>query len=432
MRSPRLFSPIATASMFVAALLVGCALRSGVAGVPTTVDHYVLQGQQPPAQWLQFFAPTPRGNSWGGDTVTVGPKHTLWFTEMAKNMIAEVDMTGAIKEIAVNTQPQYIIEGPDKNVWVALYLANGSGSIDRISSNGFVATYPILGNALGLANGADGRIWFINRAPDLSTFELGAVTVYGQITLYPLSQQGESLNGLAQGPDGNVWYTASANQIGYVGKVTPQGQITEYPLPSNITAGSLAAGSDGKIWFVAFDSSGGVGIGRIDTDGTSYTLYPTPTNPTWIVQGQKGFMWFVAYAAGPSGWEVDQISEGGALTRNSLPTGDVYLGSVAYGPDGNLWLPDAKNDAIDVFVRRLLSVTPPSLSIPVGQTQTFTANETGYKGKFTASGCPSSVATISQTESGIFSVTGNGAGYCSILVRDSSLNSAPVAIQVTL
>src|SRR5262249_31906011 len=50
---------------------------------------------------------------------------------------------------------------------------------------------------------------------------------------------------LAKGPDGNMWFTEpNANAIG---RITPNGQITEYPAPASPSG--IVAGPDDNVWF---------------------------------------------------------------------------------------------------------------------------------------------------------------------------------------
>jgi virginiamycin B lyase len=52
--------------------------------------------------------------------------------------------------------------------------------------------------------------------------------------------------GIAAGPDGNLWFMeTNANQIG---RITPTGTITEYPVPTTSSAPSfIAPGPDGYL-----------------------------------------------------------------------------------------------------------------------------------------------------------------------------------------
>ena len=76
--------------------------------------------------------------------------------------------------------------------------------------------------------------------------------------------------GITAGPDGNLWFTEFTGNK--VGKITPAGAITEFPIP---TASSfpygITAGPDGNLWFV---EDGGNKIGRITPAGT-ITEFPS-------------------------------------------------------------------------------------------------------------------------------------------------------------
>jgi virginiamycin B lyase len=83
---------------------------------------------------------------------------------------------------------------------------------------------------------------------------VGRITMDGTITEFPIpSQTGSPINA-AVGPDRNVWFTKG----GSVGRVTPEGVITEFPLPApNAGATGITAGSDrqppkrlaNRLWF---------------------------------------------------------------------------------------------------------------------------------------------------------------------------------------
>jgi virginiamycin B lyase len=89
-------------------------------------------------------------------------------------------------------------------------------------------------------------MWFVElagrmdgRAPDGN--RVGRITMDGTVTEFPIpSQTGSPIN-IAVGPDRNIWFTKG----GAVGRVTPDGTITEFPLPGPNAGGTgLTAGSD--------------------------------------------------------------------------------------------------------------------------------------------------------------------------------------------
>src|SRR5262249_26118808 len=110
-------------------------------------------------------------------------------------------------------------------------------------------------------------------------------------------QSGAGPERITSGPDGNLWFTESG---GSIGKITTQGVVTEYPVP---TSGSLpwgiTSGPDGALWFTEFGAST---IGRITVDGTitEFTVPTSFSSPADITAGPDGNLWF-------SEWGGDKI-----------------------------------------------------------------------------------------------------------------------------
>jgi streptogramin lyase len=149
--------------------------------------------------------------------------------------------------------------------------------------------------------------------------------------------------GITTGSDDNLWFVEYAS--GIVGRMTPAGVLTEFPVAS---AGSLtylrsiAAGPDGNLWFT---DTGNNRIGRITTTGSS-TLFTVPTpysNPEGIAAGPDGNMWFTEY----NGNAIGRITPAGIITEFALPaTSSHGLGGIAAGSDGNMWFADTGNNRI--------------------------------------------------------------------------------------
>src|SRR6266542_2334005 len=97
-----------------------------------------------------------------------------------------------------------------------------------------------------------------------------------------------SNNQIAAGPDGNVWFTASTEAVG---RITPSGAITRYPLLATRPIGLLGL------------------------------------RPQEICSGPDGNLYVV-------GWHVWRVSPEGKAT----PLFDWGIGSITSGPDGNLWI----------------------------------------------------------------------------------------------
>jgi len=93
-----------------------------------------------------------------------------------------------------------------------------------------------------IARGADGDMWFTEFAAD----KIGRITPAGAITEYPVPTPGVGPFTLAPGPENAMWFT---EQDGIVGRVTSAGEVAELALPQ---AGSnpdgIATGPGHTIW----------------------------------------------------------------------------------------------------------------------------------------------------------------------------------------
>jgi hypothetical protein len=106
---------------------------------------------------------------------------------------------------------------------------------------------------------------------------------------------GSTVEMIALGPDGNLWF--AENNVSKIGRITPAGVVTEFPLTPNSGPMWIASGPDGNVWFTEYDSTRRVG--RITPTGvvTEFTTGTTPNSyPNGIVAGPDGGMWFTESA----------------------------------------------------------------------------------------------------------------------------------------
>ncbi len=154
---------------------------------------------------------------------------------------------------------------------------------------------------------------------------------------------------IIKGPDGNLWFTD--NTSSQIGRMTPSGQITEFPLPnanfndSFFVPVGIAAGPDDNLWFTECDSygQGGCKIGRITPQG-KVTEFPLPASSAFneagsIIAGPDGNLWFTGCARSqdPCNDQIGRITPGGKITDFSVPSSDGPIQAITAGPDGNLW-----------------------------------------------------------------------------------------------
>ena len=117
---------------------------------------------------------------------------------------------------------------------------------------------------------------------------------------------------------------------GSIGRITPEGDITEFSAGLTMNSGPLgiASGPDGNLWFT---QSGAPAVGRITTDGDITQYSPgllSILNPWAIAAGPDGNMWFTGNMPGVVGritlppfvrhLDADQITATSARLRGKV------------------------------------------------------------------------------------------------------------------
>jgi virginiamycin B lyase len=207
----------------------------------------------------EFAIPTPDSMP---RAIALGGDGNIWFGEFAGGKVGRITPQGVITEFVIptpNSGPRALAAGPDGNIWFSEFNAS---KIGRITPQGRITEFPLPRPNSGpgdITAGADGHMWFVELAgrmdgvtPDGN--RVGRITMDGTITEFPIpSQTGSPIN-VAVGPDRHIWFTKGT----LVGRVTPEGAITEFPLGAgNTGATGLTAGSDrqpparlaNRLWF---------------------------------------------------------------------------------------------------------------------------------------------------------------------------------------
>ena len=180
------------------------------------------------------------------------------------------------------------------------------------------------------------------RSPVLPTnaSQAGANITPG-LTWFHTPTQGSWPEFIRNGPDGNLWFTEF--YADKVGRITPQGKITEFSLPDSNDVESIVTGPDGNLWIT---EPGENKIGRLTTTGqfTSFQINGTNPSPRGICVGPDGNLWFAEYYDDHLG----RITPAGVITRFALPTGSSPWEVVA-GADGLIYVTDSTTDQISRF-----------------------------------------------------------------------------------
>jgi streptogramin lyase len=301
--------------------------------------------------------------------ITTGPDGNLWFTLQQGNGIGRITPTGQITEFPVliptpteASDPYGITPGPDGNLW---FTEQQGDAIGRITPNGTsVNVFPL--RTVGavpeaITTGPDGNLWFTENQGN----KIGRITPTGQITEFPIPTPFSHPTGIAAGPDGNLWFTEHfpdnthsplETGAGQIGRITPTGQITEFPTytatSANVSPEAITAGPDGNLWFTFFGRDNGFGfangVGRITPSGmvTQFLNDPsclcgpvTPaTSPFAITAGPDGGpptgleanIWFIGTDSGGEEFV-------GPFFTGSFPPPLAVQGGLTAGPDHNVW-----------------------------------------------------------------------------------------------
>jgi streptogramin lyase len=258
---------------------------------------------------------------------------------------AAAEPVGAVESFDVDCSVRAVAAGPDGNVWFTCEheLARpGVGAlIGRVTPQGDVTRFKA-GLSQGsflpdIAAGPDGNLWFaihpgLNLLPgEAAAPGIGRITPQGQITEFRVGLNSKSRPGaLVAGPDGSVWFTDGGSHA--IGRITPQGAIAEFTagLVPNSAPGALAVGPDGNLWFTDQAAT----IGRITPTGAITQFGPPQRSGFAPAIGSDGNLWLATGAPA-----IARVTPLGAISEFSagLSPANRSLGPLVAGADGNVW-----------------------------------------------------------------------------------------------
>ena len=206
-----------------------------------------------------------------------GPDSTMWFagardpdSETHINVIGRITMDGQVTTFPTLSQSRdggvlSICVGPDKAIWYAWVSSLNdpsklTGRIGRVSLSGQIQEFTVPYGPESITSGSDGALWYgefvLNTSGDgpvaVTTRKgsIGRITTAGAASELPIDPN-TRVGGLAAGSDGAIWYTASGDQTGAFGRITPSGGVKKYSTGENAQI-YLIASVPGALWL--FDS----------------------------------------------------------------------------------------------------------------------------------------------------------------------------------
>ena len=287
--------------------------------------------------------------------IAAGSDGALWFTADS-NVIGRITTSGAVTTIQLPSfqfDAQVITTGPDKALWFTLpnsVPGDTSARIGRLTTKGAFTSFkiPFASIPFGITTGSDGNLYFTDELKP----SIDRITPQGKITRFPFKDiQGGSPTSITTGPDGNLWFNDSND--GRIGKMTPAGHFTFFNVPgAQRGAGggfldAITAGPDRAVWFTIDGFSGNNAlpqIGRITPAGTITEFPLANANDTTllpgITTGSDGNLWFtdtIALQGFPQSGSIGRITPKGVISLFPTPSQPSFVQGIAAGADGNLW-----------------------------------------------------------------------------------------------
>ena len=204
-----------------------------------------------------------------------------------------------------------------------MVLGRSGGQIAFITPSGHIEEIPFSssGAAGGIVTGPDGNIWFTDLIGN-SVWRLDLATRV--LTSFPVPTPDAFPSDITDGSDGNLWFVEG---VGKIGRITPQGVITEFGSGLSLPF-SIATGPDGNVWFTQRFTPE---IGKLTPDG-DFTFYPIPVGAEEIAPGYADNLIYTEFGSS----KIARITTDGVVTESpvipdSQPTG------ITVGPDHTIW-----------------------------------------------------------------------------------------------
>ena len=208
-------------------------------------------------------------------------------------------------------------------------LVGGANAATSASVTFSYYTDPSISFPTEIASGADGALWYPNRAG----FSIGRISTTGEVESFATPPEADYPYGITAGPDGALWFTSSFA----IGRITTSGSIDTYPFYASF---DIVAGPDGALWFTqpGFDA-----IGRIDTSGAITNVYTDPSisQPFGITAGPDGALWYTNLGNNTIG----RVDVDGNVSSYGDSTIDMPQ-MITAGSDGALWFTNWGNNSI--------------------------------------------------------------------------------------
>lgn len=270
---------------------------------------------------------------------------------------------------------------------------------------------------MSITNGSDGNRWFVEGNLDsvLESPAVGRITPAGDITEFPVNCSFCSLSDIVQGPEDILYFTSNE---AILGRITTSGDfLAPIPMPeTDVLAGDLTVhGND--IWITDFNNDS---LWRYDVVTGQFTQFPVP-EPADVAVDSGGRVWFTAPLA-PGIGELDPATGAVTVTPTQLTPRQLTVAS-----DGDIWFTarftpqgvgELDPDTNNVREFPLTNVGPEGIAASSDGSVWFTQTTKGNIARITDAGVITEGKVVRNSEPFGITVAPNGAPWYTMLVAN--------------
>jgi virginiamycin B lyase len=391
---------------------------------PNRVQPRIVQQHRLGKRWVQL---TGVCGSQGCTGIAVGTDGNVWAADPSNNLVYQATMSGVITpfNLPLAFHPSQLASGTDGDLYV---VGNGAKYIVRMTTAGAVVKLPIPSGDRTLDSGivtGSAAVWFVEAG------HIGKVTPDGTVTefAYPSGTMTNNGAGITVGPNGRIWFVdQEAQTLGVVDQHT--NAIVELPSGTMSSCAPYDIQSAAHFLWVGCGSATPE-LAKVTTMAkiTYYSIaFRVGQTPQSMVVGPNGDPWMVSLS--PNALS-DFNPQTNSVTTYPPPFPVNPSGALALAPDGNFWM--AGNGQMDVFLFNILTVKPNNVTLSgPGATTTVDVKEPGMTA-WTATSSDPSIATIAQgATNSQFVITAVATGSCIMTIADAIGNSALVSVVVQM
>jgi virginiamycin B lyase len=267
---------------------------------------------------------------------------------------------------------------------------------------------------LSITNGSDGNRWFVEGNLDsvLESPAIGRITPAGDITEFPVNCSFCSLSDIVQGPQSILYFTSNDPTLG---RISTSGEfLAPISMPdSDVLAGDLAVHGN-EIWITDFNNDS---LWRYYVTDGKFTQFPVP-EPADVAVDSGGRVWFTAPLA-PGIGELNPSTGAVMMTPTQLTPRQLTVAS-----DGDIWFTarftpqgvgELDPDTNNVREFPLTNVGPQGIAASSDGSVWFTQTTKGNIARITDAGVITEGKVVSNSEPFGITVTPNGDPWYMIL-----------------